>query len=628
MKKLIYILVAFAVASVSLTSCNDLLEEESFGNLSVEEMMTNEENVVLLIGQAYADLKFVHDHWGYWGVSSLTSDECVCPARFNGSDWSDGGYWKRLNDHTWDISAKSFENIWNITISCAVLCNKVLDTLYKYEESIGDVFGQYVGELEVLRCYYYYLLFDCFGRIPYLENFEVVNEPLMDPEMVWSYLVACLEKNAPNMAVVNDGNRAQHYGRVTQGFAYGLLARLYLNAESFGCTLDNVFDPEIFVANIPELGNNASAEEIAAVKKLRQLPPKYDKTSFYKNCVRCCDEVINSGSYSIESSYFTNFAIDNSASRENIFVTVDDGRDSFDYRSTDGQNSNKLRIIALTLHYCHQEVWGLMETPWCGFCARPEFMELYKDEGDVRGAGPYGESGELALGTNETRRWGWFVGPVYKADGKTPAVYVKKDEKLGDLSETVNITKNIRSLDDASYNDGARLLKYEVAKNDSKNKWAENDFVLMRYVDILWMKEEAIKWDPSAGVSGINGVSAADFNTLMSRSFAYESGDPKAKFIEVYGNPTGWTLEQILDERGREMTWEMVRRRDLIRHDKFDQIQYVENRDIVPAGSDGVKMREWFPIPFSVLEKAYKDPVTNKRLWTQNPGYDNPFADL
>jgi hypothetical protein len=57
----------------------------------------------------------------------------------------------------------------------------------------------------------------------------------------------------------------------------------------------------------------------------------------------------------------------------------------------------------------------------------------------------------------------------------------------------------------------------------------------------------------------------------------------------------------------------MVRRRDLIRYDKFDDVQYVKGKE---------EYRKWFPIPFSVLEKSLTDENGNK-VWTQTPGYEN-----
>ena len=78
MKKISLLFVTALFSLVALTSCEDLLEEKNYGNPTVDSMMGSEENVVLLVGQAYADIKWLHDHWGYWGVASLTSDECAC----------------------------------------------------------------------------------------------------------------------------------------------------------------------------------------------------------------------------------------------------------------------------------------------------------------------------------------------------------------------------------------------------------------------------------------------------------------------------------------------------------------------------------------------------------------------
>ena len=615
MKKILYI-IAIALALPVFNSCDAMLEEENFGNPTIESMMGKEENVILLVGQAYADLKWVHDHWGYWGVSSLTSDECITPVRLPGEHWLDSYYWKRLHNHDWNWMGDAFKNIWNSTISGAVLCNKLLATLSENKEAMNEtLYKQYVGELEVLRSYYYYLLFDCFGRIPYLEEFADKTEPLMEPQDVWSHLVNCLERNAPNMPKVTDANRASNYGRVTQGFAYSLLARLYLNAPSFDCTSGNT-----------KLDDNTQYRS--------SFVPVKSETDFYSNAVACCDEVINSGAYAIEDNYFTNFRIKNENSKENIFVLVEDGNASFDLRYN-GSMMNKMRMLSLTNHYGLQEAYGLVEKPWNGFCARPQYIDRF-NERDVRGPGPAPKgitnedipsvpaewaelsASELAkkikeefrpeveafsktvqgYGTQRTEEWGWFVGPIFDKDG----VII-----LDEQNQLCFCFTDVESLDGASWNAGARLNKYEIDKTGTY-AWGENDFVLMRYADVLWMKEEAIL----RGGQGTSGANSADFQKMIKRAFAYEA-DPKGAYEAAY--TTALTLDNILDERGREFSWEMVRRRDLIRFGKFNDptyLQYVEAKD---------DFRKWFPIPFSVLEKCKRDENGN-RIWTQNQGYE------
>ena len=691
---------AIATLALSSTSCSDLtdslLGEDNFGNPSVEDMMADPDGAVMVIGQAYADLKWIHDHWGYWGVNSLTSDEACCPPRNEGSDWEDGGYWASINTHTWDSFGKAFLNIWDTTISGAVRCNQILNIMPKYKENIGSNYDAFVGELEVLRTYYFYLLFESFGRLPYVESFDKeYNEPLMDVPTVWSHLVACLEKNAPNMAVVGSGNRASYYGRVTQGFAYGLLSRLYLNAESYAKDgeeaqfANKVFSEKYFIRSEADRQGESDTRKVIPARWLK------NEGDFYTCCVECCDEIINAPSYQIEDSYFTNFAIANENSLENIFVTVDDGNDSFDHRGW-GDMSSKFRLLAMTLHYNHQQTWGLIEKPWCGFCARPSFMALYKSDEDVRGAGneyyekeidihtvtstdsikvngkvkwvKYEYTTERAVGiettlvidtlykadgktvekyiyagykrpegvvwnagTESKKRWGWFVGPVLDKEGKL-TTYVEKNpeydpeeaEKVGDAYKVPEgialptiITTDVRDISyDASYNDGARMWKYEIDKS-GKVKWADNDFVLMRYAEILWNKEEALK----RGGKGASGVGTTDFQTLMARSFEHNGGAKQErveKFKAVYGDPASWSAEEFLDERGREFYWELLRRRDLIRFDKYKDVEYVNKAE---------SYRNWFPIPYAVIERSLRDPQTGKPVWTQNEGYTDPWAD-
>ena len=541
------IIVIAAAISVTLFSCSDMLEEKNYGKLTVEEIFKNPDNVILYVGQAYADIKWLHDHWGYWGINTLTSDECVNPVRMPGSHWADGGYWADMNTHNWSPNSKAFENLWSKSMSGAILCNKILQTL-KDNEALLDpkVFGQFVGELEVLRSYYFFTLFDCFGRIPYVEEFKMVRIPQMEVKDVWRKLVDCLEKNAPNMPVVTDANRAQNYGRVTQGFAYALLARLYLNAASYGVT---------------------------------------DK-EYYTECIAACDKVISSGSYTIEPNFFTNFKIENKGSKENIFVIVENGSANID-ETSDHSMMTKLRITMLSLHYCHQTAWNLIEKPWNGFCAPPNFINKY-DDFDLRGTGKGYEND----GTNNTGTYGWFIGPVYNAAGTS----ILKDEN-GDEAVIVN---EITSLIAAGWSEGARMLKYEVDKG-KRYKYCENDFVLFRYADVLYMKAEAeLRKNGSTTMIG-----NANFDRIRTRAG-----------VQAY---TTLTLDELLNERGREFAWENIRRRDLIRFGKF------ANGSWDGWGSwRGVKSGahlNWFPIPRAMLEKAPRE--NGKSIWTQNPGYDN-----
>lgn len=550
MKKIfLYVLAAVAILS---SSCESMLEEEVYGKPTAEEMLANEDNVAKVVGQAYADVKWLHDHWGYWGINTISSDECLNPIRMPGNDWNDDGYWKGFNDQSWTPNDLSFEFVWQYSNSGAVLCNKILEQLSTVEDNISEeTYKRFTAELKVLRSYYYYTLFDAFGRIPYLEDYAEANIPQSETWEVWNKLVTTIEAEAANLPVITSENKAENYGRCSQGMAYTLLARLYLNAPSFGVTSANC--------------------GIADIKS---------ETDFYNKCVEACQKVIDSKSYVIEDDFFANFKITNENSNENIFVIVEDGNASFDYRDAAGKMANKLRITMLTLNYCHQKAWDLVEKPWNGFCCPPDFLAKYEYGKDLRGPC------DSTLGTKGCDGWGWFLGPVYHPT-VTDSILVMDDK--GNLPAV--IVNNVVSLDAATHCDGARLLKYEVAKGGA-NKYCDNDFVLFRYADVLYMQYEAA-YRAGNTKKTAELLASAEFQKIRTRVNmpAYTTLD----------------LDELLDERGREFAWEMIRRRDLIRFNKYSQGSWL----FKPKGE---KYRDWFPIPRKMIE-------TSGGLWKQNEGY-------
>lgn len=208
MKKFLYSLAIVFVTMVSLNSCSDQLEEVPYGQLTVDEFLTDPQNFSKMLGQVYADVTWLHDHWSYFGLCTLSSDEGVIGTRTPGSDWADGDFWRELNSHTWNPQGKAFESVWGTCNSGAVLCNKILSVLNTNRDNFTEEqYAEYKAELEVVRSFYYYTLFDCFGRIPYTEEFSGDFVPLMEPEEVWKNLVRVLEENAPNMPVVDNPSR-------------------------------------------------------------------------------------------------------------------------------------------------------------------------------------------------------------------------------------------------------------------------------------------------------------------------------------------------------------------------------------------------------------------------------------
>lgn len=557
MKKSILSIMLFAVLTGTvMTSCKDQLEEVAYGKMTTDEFLKDPSNLDLVVGQAYADIKWLHDHWTYWGLCTLTSDEAICPIRQPSGHWGDGGFWRELNTHNWNPEGKAFNYVWSYCNGGAVLCNKIIKQLTDNKEIIEpEVYDQYVSELVVVRSFYYYTLFDCFGRIPYTEKFDTAFVDLQQPQVVWKTLVDNLEKYAPTLNLADQPSKLYNYARASQGMAYTLLARLYLNAESYDVPADMLAEYDV-----------------------------------YNKCIEACNKVIDSHVYSIEPDFFANFAIKNENSNENIFVLQEDGSSANAKSGIDSSPMTKMRIYLLTMHYNHEQIWNLLTKPWNGFAAPTEFIAKY-EKGDIRGLSVDENGNAMGTKTPANQRFGWFVGPVYAPTGDT----IARDENgeqviIENKYYSGNDHSKPGTVEDCGWNCGARCWKYEVDQTGTYT-YCENDFVFMRYADVLWMKAEALL---RAGKGLGEIINDADFQLMRTRVG-----------LQPY-TEAELTLEEIYDERGREFAWEMTRRRDMIRFGKYDKGGY-------GFAQPTEEYRKWFPINADIL-------ATEPR-WEQNPGY-------
>lgn len=645
MKKKLYYIISFVVA-LSFASCKDMLEEETYGKPTAEELLSDPENVYKEVGQVYADLKWLQDHWNMLVLYTASSDEAVLPVRNPDADWDDGGYWASISTMAWDSNSESLESIWKFLQQGAVMCNQVMFDLQNNIEFIDpEIYAQAEAELIIVRSYYYYMLYDCFGTIPYARTFtdKVTSRPLSTETETWVNLVTDLLDNVGAMPKVTNATRAQWYGRATQGLGYGLLSRLMLNAESFGV---NFADPSVQALGITS----------------------YDDA--LNKCIEYCDSIIYTNvdgalvadqQYQLESNYFNNFLLLNEGSTENIFVIVNSASNTFDKQENAGREINKNRVALLTLFMAHTTAWNLYEGAWNGLCARESFLAKFASE-DVRGvcnADPSkGAAGTQIDWNNVSEMRGWFAGPIYAPSGFT----VTYDEKTGeptniyptqygnvliqvdkkaptygdnnqgwfteagqqipgkdynydwktmgpcyavitvDLPEDPDATEGVVTTNQVA---GARCMKYEVQHNTAgtTSQYGENDFVLMRYAEILFNKAEAAK---KVG-------NDAKFQEVLPALQQIQARAGVSESSQAVGGTSAATYslqteDGLLDERGRELYWEFLRRRDLIRYDRFSQGTWQFKETV----SD--KKYDWFPIPKQYIENSGGN-------WSQREGY-------
>jgi hypothetical protein len=134
---------------------------------------------------------------------------------------------------------------------------------------------------------------------------------------------------------------------------------------------------------------------------------------------------------------------------------------------------------------------------------------------------------------------------------------------------------------------------------DPAGAFSDIDFPLFRLAEIYLTYAEAVL---RGGTGGSNATAVAYLDQLSAR------GRPSA------GSNAQLTLPYIINERGRELFWEMLRRTDLIRFGQFTTSAYLWAwKGNVPSGTAVDSKYNLFPIPSL-------DLTANPNL-KQNPGY-------
>ena len=306
--------------------------------------------------------------------------------------------------------------------------------------------------------------------------------------------------------MLSEAKDGSTYGRINKWAALAMQAKLYLNAET------------------------------------------YTGTARWAEAAASADEVINSGLYSLEGNYSSNFATENAGSAENIFVVP------YDEVFAQGFNWHQM-----TLHYASQNTYNLQDQPWNGYAAVEEFYNSYVDPG--QNPGPQGDvytglAQSTSPGTTDSRLSNFIVGPQFNADGtRTEDAGVEPDDPDG---APLTFTPQHNEIFPGGFRQaGARIGKYEFAMGATPN--LSNDFVIFRLGDMILTKAEA------EYRQGNTADALALVNQIRTRAGVAEF--------------TSLDDDKLLAEWGREMFAEMTRRQDLIRFGKYDDPWWEKDQD-------------------------------------------------
>jgi hypothetical protein len=492
MKGYIKIIVFIFACCFAFSNCTNL-DEKPYGYITGDDFFANEKMLQAYSGTAFQMLQNYCTEQSLWTLNIQAADECAVPRNSDGA-WTDLRY-RELQRHTFAPNNKLILMGWDFCFQGIASCNKVYKAIATSPSEFPEK-KKILSELRVLRAFYYYLAMDGWANIPFsIDPDDKSMPPRKERAFIFDFIEKEIDSCINDLDIMPSGN---NYGRITQGVANTLKAKLYLNAEVY-------------------LGQ-----------------PMYDKAE------QACLEVINSGSYAVESNYKTNFEVNNETSRENIFVIP---YDNVYVSSAD----NAFVIFVMALDAVNAEKFNISTTLWNGFVCQPDFFALY-DSNDSR------------------RSDSWLYGLQYNKAGMPIDTHIIQP-----------IFSDAKYETGRAFTDGAKLWKWTY-QMDGELKGDErgmsNDFALFRYADVLYMYAEALMRQ-GKGVSA--ALSVPGFETIRTRA----NMPPLSSSL---------TLDELLVERGVEFAWEGWRRQDLIRFGQWSKAWWAKP-------NTSAATRNIYPIP-------------------------------
>lgn len=343
---------------------------------------------------------------------------------------------------------------------------------------------------------------------------------------------------------------------------------------------------ETYVPQLPKyssalVGRTTQTAGYAIMSELYLNAEKWIGTAMWDECIAACDKIINGdagglgGTPQLAENLMDAFSNTNRSCSENLYQIAYSQKGGFKFNWSPYFMGYGNMSTALNVSY----------SGWNAMVVIPTAFDKFSE--------------------NDLRKKEWFLfGPQYKFgttdpikgteewNGK-PFVYVNsiRRESEGDLSSEGGMSQG-------EENSGARFHKYKSGVKTDPN-YLENHYVLYRLTEIYFNKAEALM-RKNGGVATDKAVELIN----ASRKRAFSEADWAT---EKYTTAT-LTMDELLEERGREFIFEGKRRTDLIRFNKYVSGTWWDH---TPSNDSNLEV---FPIPES-------QTATNPNL-IQNEGYN------
>ncbi|MFN8250929.1 MAG: RagB/SusD family nutrient uptake outer membrane protein [Ferruginibacter sp.] len=452
----------------------------------------------------------------FFNCQELPTDEAVVA-------WNDQTI-KDFHNLKWTADDPFLKGIYARCIYDVTLINEYLREATDAKLAERNISGNDAAEIKksraearFLRAFNYWVMMDLFGKSTFVTENDGIGAILpgeISRTNLFTYIETELKAIEPELAAA----KTAEYGRVDQGAAWAMLARLYLNAGV------------------------------------------YTGTTKYTEAITYAKKVIAAG-YTLYSDYRKVFMADNDKAKDEFMFAI----------NCDGLRTQAYGNTTFFVHCAsgddHDE-YGV-GGGWYGYRATKGLADLFPD---LSGA---------------TDKRAMFTTSKY---GTSPSQIAISDVSNFDQGMHVVKYKNIRA-------DGG-------AVSDGQRNFADVDFPVFRLPEMYLIYAEAV----------LRGGTGGDATTALGYLNAIRTRAGATPFTTGDLNPVATGLQNILNERGRELYWEGHRRTDLVRYNLLTTGTYLwPLKGGVASGTAVDSKYNIFPVPTT-------NRTSNPNL-TQNTGY-------
>lgn len=285
---------ALALATLSLSSCNDWLTEETPGTTKVSEFFTSLSTAEAVVNAAYVPMtwEFGTTYYPEWYFGDIVSDDALK----GGQDINDGADLRELenfkansdNEILLEYYRAQWQGIQRANLAIDEIPTTRIETEGDEAEKQAKYRDRYLGEAYFLRGFYYFRLARMFGGMPLIAYvIKSSNQWAQTRSTMDETLNFAIEdfKRAENLLWEKDKYSDEELGRATKGAAQAMLLKANLYRADYQ----------------RNAGNETEAQK------------------YFTEAAKWGKEVIKSRQYSLWHNYLDNFRLANENGRESVF---------------------------------------------------------------------------------------------------------------------------------------------------------------------------------------------------------------------------------------------------------------------------------------------------------------------